>query len=54
MASMDKQSVRVEFDRLKADFSELSKGKKVAPELKVIVSGLIMLMEVILAIFHSI
>lgn len=51
MAIMDKQSVRDEFDRLRSDFKTLSKTKKVPPELKVIVSGLIMLMEVILAIF---
>jgi len=51
MAAMDKQSVREEFDRLKSDFKALSNTKKVSPELKVIVNGLIMLMEVILAIF---
>lgn len=51
MASMDKSSVREEFYSLKSDFSKLSKGKKVSPELKVIVTGLIMLMEVVLAIF---
>jgi transposase len=48
---MDKQSVREEFDQLRSDFKTLSKTKKVSPELKVIVNGLIMLMEVILAIF---
>ncbi len=51
MATMDKQSVRDEFDHLKSDFNALSKGKKVSPELRVIVNGLIILMEVILSIF---
>ena len=51
MAVMDKQSVRKEFDRLKSDFNALSKTKKVSTELKIIVNGLILLMEVILAIF---
>lgn len=51
MATLDKQSVREEFDRLKSDFKALSKGKHVSTELRVIVNGLIMLMEVILSIF---
>ena len=51
MAVMDKQSVRKEFDRLKSDFNALSKTKKVSSELKIIVNGMIMLIEVILAIF---
>ena len=51
MAIMDKQAVRQEFDKLKSDFNSLNKTKKVSSELRVIVNGLIMLMEVILAIF---
>lgn len=51
MAVMDKKSVRDEFDRLKSDFSKLSSGKKVAPEIKTLVNGLFILMEVILSIF---
>ena len=51
MAVMDKKSVREEFDRLKSDFDNLSKGKKVSPEIKTLVGGLIMLIEIILSIF---
>lgn len=51
MPTMDKQSVRKEFDRLKSDFSTLTKTKKVSPEIQTIVNGLIILVEVILAIF---
>ena len=51
MAVMDKKSVRDEFDRLKSDFNKLSSGKKVAPEIKTLVNGLFILMEVILSIF---
>jgi len=51
MAIMDKQSVRKEFDKLKSDFNTLCKTKKVSSELRIIVNGLMMLMEVILAIF---
>jgi len=51
MPIMDKQSVRKEFDRLKSDFSDLTKRNTVSPDLRIVVNGLIMLMEVILAIF---
>lgn len=51
MATMDKQSVRDEFEQLKSDFNALNKTEKVSPEVRVIVNGLIMLMGVILAIF---
>jgi transposase len=51
MAIMDKKSVRDEFDRLKTDFNKLSSDKKVSPEIRTLVNGLFMLMEVILAIF---
>ena len=51
MAIMDKKSVREEFERLKSDFDNLSKGKKVSPEIKTLVGGLIMLIEIILSIF---
>jgi len=51
MATIDKQSVREEFDRLKSDFKALSKGKNASTELRVIVNSLIMLMEVMLSIF---
>lgn len=51
MASIDKQSVREEFDRLKAEFDKLSAKKKISSESKVLFTGLIMLLEIILAIF---
>ncbi len=51
MATMNKSSVREEFDRIKSDFNALSKAKKVTPEINVIVKGLLILMEVMLAIF---
>lgn len=51
MASIDKKSVREEFDKIKSQFKELKKKKKVSSELSVVVSGLIMLMELMLVIF---
>ena len=51
MAVMDKQSVREEFDRLKSEFTLLSDNKKIPAESKALFTGLIMLLEVILAIF---
>jgi transposase len=51
MASIDKQSVRQEFDRIKSQFKDLAKKKKVSPELNTLFGALIMLMELILAIF---
>jgi len=51
VAIMDKQSVRQEFDKLKSDFNALSKTNKVSSELRVIVNSLMLLVEVILAIF---
>ena len=51
MAIIDKKSVREEFDRLKSDFNDISKEKKLSPEVKTIFNGFIMLIEVILSIF---
>ena len=51
MASIDKQSVRDEFERIKTEFNHLTKKKKVAPELMALFTGLMMLLDVILAIF---
>jgi len=53
MAVMDKQSVREEFDRLKSEFKLLSDKKKISTESKALFAGLIMLIEVILAIFSE-
>lgn len=51
MASLDKQSVRKEFDKLKAEFKLLSDKKKISSESKALVTGLILLLEVVLSIF---
>jgi transposase len=51
MATMDKQSVRNEFDRLKNEFSQLSENKKIPQETLALINGLIMLMSLILSIF---
>ncbi len=51
MATMDKKSVREEFDRLKSAFDNISKEEKISPEVKLIFNGFIMLIEVILSIF---
>lgn len=51
MASLDKQSVREEFDKIKSQFNPLKKQKKVSSELSTIVTVLITLMDFMLAIF---
>jgi len=51
MASLDKQSVREEFDKIKSQFNQLKKQKKVSPEVSAIVTVLITLMDFMLAIF---
>ena len=51
MATMNKQSVRNEFDRLKAEFKQLSENKKIPPETVMLINGLIMLLSLILSIF---
>lgn len=51
MAVMDKQSVREEFNRIKSEFDTIAKKQKVTPEIKALFTGIMLLMEVILAIF---
>ena len=51
MSIMDKQSVRKEFDRIKSEFSHISKKQKITPEIKSLFTAMILLMEVVLAIF---
>lgn len=51
MAAMDKQSVRDEFDRIKSEFNQVSKQQKTTPEIKALFTSLMLLVEVILAIF---
>lgn len=49
--SVDKKSVRNEFDRIKSEFNDLSKKKKLAIEYKMLFESLIILFELILSIF---
>ena len=51
MAILNKQSVREEFDKVKASFNEQVKSGKVPAETATLVSTLIMLFEIILSIF---
>lgn len=51
MAIMNKQSVREEFDRIKSEFNQVSKKQKVTPEIKALFTAMMLLVEVILAIF---
>lgn len=51
MASIDKTSVRGEISRVKADFDKLCAEDKVSGELKVIMSSLFMIVELLLSIF---
>ena len=51
MATVHKQSVRDEFDRLKNEFKQLSSNKKITPESAVLFNGLIMLLELLCSIF---
>jgi len=51
MATVDKQSVRDTFEQHKSELKKLIRSKKVAPEFIALVNGLLMLMELMLAIF---
>jgi len=51
MASIDNQSVRDEFERIKSEFTTLTGNKKMSPESVTLVNGLILLFELILSIF---
>ena len=51
MASIDKTSVRNEVGRLKADFELLCSEGKVTSEIKVLMNSMLMIMELMLAIF---
>lgn len=51
MAILDKQSVREEFDKIKAGFDEQVKGGKVSAEVATLVNTLIMLFSIVLSIF---
>jgi len=51
MANLDKNSVRNEVSRLKADFEQLCTEGKITSESKVVMSSLFMIVELILSIF---
>ena len=51
MATIDKQSVRAEFDKIKASFDEQVKAGKVSSEVATLFNTLMMLFNLILAVF---
>ena len=51
MASLNKQSVREEFEKIKANFDELVKAGKVSSEIAILFNALIMLVSIILSVF---
>ena len=51
MASIDKQSIRAEFDKIKVSFDEQVKSGKVSNEVATLFNTLMMLFNIILSIF---
>lgn len=51
MATMNKTSIRDEVDRLKQDFEQLCSDDKVSSEIQVVMNSLLVVVELILAIF---
>lgn len=51
MATVNKQSMRGEVDRLQSEFDRLSHNKKLSPEVKALVVGLMTLVKIMFAIF---
>lgn len=51
MASIDKTSVREEFDRLKTEFNQLNTDKKINKDVKILMQSMFLLFELILSIF---
>ena len=51
MANIDKKSVRNEVDKVKAEFERLCDAGKVSSEIRVLMSSMLMIMELILSIF---
>lgn len=51
MASIDKQSVREQFAKIKSDFSDLNKDGKVSKECHVLMKSLFMLFELLISVF---
>ena len=51
MATVNKQSMRDEVERLQSEFDRLSHNKKLSPEIKALVLGLMTLVKIMFAIF---
>ena len=51
MATIDKQSVRAEFDKIKVGFDEQVKSGKVSTEVAMLVNTLMLLFNLVLSIF---
>ncbi len=51
MATMNKTSVREEIERLKQEFEQLCSAGKVSPETRVVMKSLLVVVELILAVF---
>ena len=51
MASIDKQSVRAEVDKVKSEFDALCAAGKVNDEVRVLMRSMLMIIDLILAIF---
>lgn len=51
MAAVNKTSVREEVDRLKQEFEQLCSDGKVSPEVKTVMKGMLVVVELILAVF---
>ncbi|MBF0299925.1 MAG: hypothetical protein HQK51_14460 [Oligoflexia bacterium] len=51
MTELKKKSLRENFNLLKNDYNKISKNQKVSPELIAIINSLLMLLELIIAIF---
>jgi transposase len=51
MATIDKQSVRDEVDKVKSEFDTLCDAGKISGEVKLLMSSMLMIMELILSIF---
>jgi len=49
--TVNKQSVREEFDRLKCEFKQLSADKKITPEIAALFNGLMMLLNIMFSVF---
>ena len=51
MPQVNKQSLREEFERCRAEFKELASAKKLSPEIEALFKSMLMLMNLLLSIF---